>query len=125
MIARWAIVGMVLWLVVALAFRVFGGSVFVDGSGVVPSLFLTVPLVIGAVTYLLIRVLRVAHSDRAEAASVFAAAGLIVGVFEVTSYQQAFPDLPLALRDEFAALIFACVAAVVFVGLVSSRVESI
>jgi len=125
MIARWAIVGVVLWLVVALGFRFFGHEVFAVGSRTVPWLFLTVPLVIGAITYVLMRLLRVAHSDRAEAASVFAATGLLVGVVEITNYPLTFPNLPVALSDEFAALMFACFAAVVFVGLVSSRVESI
>ncbi len=125
MIARWAIVGVVLWLAVALGFRFFGQSIFIEGAQGVSWLFLTVPLIVGALTYFLMRLLRVAHSDRSEAASVFAATGLLIGVVEITNYPLVFPNLPTALGDEFAALMFACFAAVVFVGLVSSRVESI
>lgn len=124
MIARWASVSFVVWLALAIIFRLCGGQFFVAGNGVT-WLFLTLPLLIGIVAYVLFRALRVGHSDRAEAASVFAVTGLVVGLFEVSSYSTIFPDLPVALRDQFAALMFACIAAVVFVGLVSSRVESI
>jgi hypothetical protein len=125
MIARWAIAGFILWFVIALAFRFFGQEVFRTGEGGVTTVFIVAPLAIGALTYALLRLLRVASSDRAEAASVFAVTGLIVGIFEIRGYATLFPNLPASLNDEFAALMFACFAAVAFVGLVSSRVESI
>lgn len=125
MIARWAGVGFGMWLLLALAFRFLGQEVFRAGPDGVTMVFLLAPILLGAATYTLLRALRVTQSDRSEAASVFAVTGLVVGVLEINNYTAAFPNLPPELSNQFAALMFACFAAVVFVGLVSSRVESI
>ncbi len=125
MIARWMIVGFVLWLAITLAFRFVGQNVFTAGPGGVSWLFMTLPLVMFAVTFALLKMFRVNASDRAEAASIFAVPGLLVGIYEINSFQVIFPNLDPSLGASFAALMFACYAAVIICGIVSSRLQSI
>jgi hypothetical protein len=114
-----------MWLAVALAFRFLGQDLFSVGSSGVSWLFLIAPVLLAGATYALLRLLRVAQADRSEAASVFAATGLVVGIVEISGYSKVFPNLSVALGSQFAALMFACYAAVVFAGIVSSRLENI
>ncbi len=123
MIARWTIVGFVLWLLVTLSFRFVGQSVFHEGVGGVSWLFMTLPIVMFGVTYGLLKLLKVDPSDRAEAASIFAVPGLLVGIYEINSFAAVFPNLPATLGKEFAALMFACYAAVIICGIVASRLQ--
>jgi hypothetical protein len=124
MIARWMIVGFVLWLAVTLAFRFVGESVFTSGPGGISWLFLVLPLVMFAVTFGMLKVFRVDPSDRAEAASIFALPGLLVGVYEINSFQFVFPNLDPSLQNSFAAMMFATYAAVIIAGIVSSRLSA-
>jgi hypothetical protein len=123
MIARWTIVGFVLWLAVTLSFRFVGEYVFKTGFGGVSWMFMTLPLAMFAVTYLLMKLLKVDPSDRAEAASIFAVPGLLVGIYEINSFHAVFPNLDPSLGKEFAALMFACYAGVIISGIVSSRLQ--
>jgi Family of unknown function (DUF5367) len=125
MIARWMIAGFVLWLAVTLSFRFVGQDVFREGPGGVSWLFLTLPVVMFALTYLLLGLFKVTATDRAEAASIFAVPGLLIGIYEINSYSVVFPDLPTSLAVSFASLMFACYAAVILAGIVSSRLNSI
>jgi hypothetical protein len=125
MIARWMIVGFVLWLAITLAFRFVGQSVFTAGPGGVSWLFMILPLVMFALTFVLLKTFRVNPSDRAEAASIFAVPGLLVGIYEINSFTNVFPNLDPSLGGSFAALMFACYAAVIIAGIVSSRLQSI
>ncbi|MGQ0532100.1 MAG: DUF5367 family protein [Caulobacteraceae bacterium] len=125
MIVRWMIVGFAFWIAIALAFRFIGDSVFVPGAGGVSWLFMTLPLAMLVITYLFLKILRVAPTDRAEAASIMAVPGLLVGIYEINSFTNIFPNLDASLGSEFAALMFACYAAVIIAGIVSSRLEGI
>ena len=125
MIARWMFAGFVIWLAVVLSFRFVGGDVFHTGPGGVSWLFLTLPFVMFGVTYLLLRVFRVASSDRAEAASIMAVPGLLIGIYMINSYANVFPNLDPTLQPEFASLMFACYTAVILSGIVSSRLRNI
>jgi hypothetical protein len=122
MIARWTIVGFVLWLIVTMAFRLAGHEVFKPGAGV-QWLFLTLPPAIFALTYLVLKVLRVDPSDRSEAASIFAVPGLLLGIYQINSFRFVFPNLDQSMGAEFAALMFACYAAMIVCGIVSSRLQ--
>jgi hypothetical protein len=127
MIARWMIVGFVLWLVVTLAFRFVGQDFFTSGpSGGISWMFMILPFVMFGLTYVLLKAFKVNPSDRAEAASIFAVPGLLIGIYEINSFQFVFPDLAAAgLGASFAALMFACYAAVIISGIVSSRLHTI
>jgi Family of unknown function (DUF5367) len=125
MIARWTIVGFILWLAVTLSFRFVGEYVFRVGFGGVSWLFMTLPLVMFALTYVLMKLLKVDPSDRAEAASIFAVPGMLVGIYEINSFSAIFPNLDPSLGKEFAALMFACYAGVIISGIVSSRLQQL
>lgn len=125
MIARWMVVGFVLWLAVTLSFRFVGGDVFQTGAGGVSWLFMVLPITMFIVTYALLKMMRVEPSDRAEAASIFAVPGLLIGIYMINSYENVFPNLDASLEPEFAALMFACYAAVIIAGIVSSRLKNI
>jgi hypothetical protein len=125
MIVRWMIVGFVLWIAVALAFRFVGETVFTSGQDGVSWMFMILPVVMLVVTFLFLKILGVAQTDRAEAASIMAVPGLLVGIYEINSFNFVFPNLDPALGPQFAALMFACYAAVIIAGIVTSRIEGI
>jgi Family of unknown function (DUF5367) len=121
MIARWTIVGFVLWLAITVAFMFWGPiGELIQVPGGVPLLFITLPFVLFALTYVFLKILKVEPGDRAEAACVFALPGLLIGIYQINSFDIVFPNV--AMRPaEFAALMFACYAAINFAGLMSSR----
>lgn len=125
MIVRWMVVGFVLWIAVALAFRFVGETVFVTGQGGVSWLFMLLPVAMLALTFLFLKVLGVQQTDRGEAASIMAVPGLLVGIYEINSFSYVFPNLDPSLGPQFAALMFACYAAVIIAGIVTSRIEGI
>jgi hypothetical protein len=125
MIVRWMAVGFALWIGIALAFRFVGETVFTTGAGGVSWLFMTMPVALLVITFLFLKILRVAPTDRAEAASIMAVPGLLVGIYEINSFTSLFPNLDTSLGAEFASLMFACYAAVIIAGIVSSRLEGI
>lgn len=125
MIVRWMIVGFALWIAVALAFRFVGETVFTTGQGGVSWLFMLLPIIMLGVTFAFLKVLKVAQTDRAEAASIMAVPGLLVGIYEINSFTNVFPNLDPSLAIQFAALMFACYAAVIIAGIVTSRLEGI
>jgi hypothetical protein len=119
------VVGFLLWIAVAVAFRFYGQLVFHPGQDGVSWSFMILPLVLLVVTYLILKALGVAQTDRAEAASLLAVPGLLVGIYEINSFGYVFPNLDPSLGPQFAALMFACFAAVIIAGIVSSRLEGI
>ncbi|MBC7767728.1 MAG: DUF5367 family protein [Phycisphaerales bacterium] len=125
MIVRWMIVGFIIWIAIAIAFRVVGENAFAAGPGGVSWLFMTLPVAMLVITYVVLKVLKVAPTDRGEAASIMAVPGLLVGIYEINSFNELFPNLDASLGVEFAALMFACYAAVIIAGIVTSRLESI
>lgn len=125
MIVRWMIVGFVFWIAIALAFRFVGETVFTTGPGGVSWMFMILPVAMLAITFLFLKILGVAQTDRAEAASIMAVPGLLVGIYEINDFTEVFPNLDPSLGPEFAALMFACYAAVILAGIVSSRLEGI
>ncbi len=123
MIVRWLAIGFVLWLAVTLAFRFVGDGVFEQGLGGVSWLLLIAPPVMFGVTFGLLRLLRVAPVDRAEAASIFAFPGFLIGIYEINSFGVVFSNLSPSLSGSFAALMYACYAAAIMAGIASSRLR--
>jgi hypothetical protein len=123
MIVRWMAVGFAFWIAIAAAFR-FAGEMFLQ-PGLVAWLFMILPVALLVITYLVLKIMRVAPTDRSEAASIMAVPGLLVGIYEINSFQNVFPNLDPQMGNEFASLMFACYAAVIIAGIVSSRLESI
>jgi len=77
------------------------------------------------VTFAFLKILKVAPTDRSEAASIMAVPGLLIGIYTINSFQFVFPNIDQSLGPQFAALMFACYAAVIIAGIVTSRLESI
>ena len=123
--ARWMIAGFVLWLALTVSLRFFGHYIFHVGPDGMTWMFIIAPLAMLAVTYVLLKVFGVESADRAEAAAVFAVPGLLVGIYEIISFDVVFPNLNPSLGINFAALMFACYAAIIFAGIASSRLKSI
>ncbi|OQW58132.1 MAG: hypothetical protein A4S17_12025 [Proteobacteria bacterium HN_bin10] len=123
MIVRWMAVGFAFWIAIAAAFR-FAGEMVMQ-PGLVAWLFMILPVALLVITYLVLKIMRVAPTDRSEAASIMAVPGLLVGIYEINSFQNVFPNLDPQMGNEFASLMFACYAAVIIAGIVSSRLESI
>lgn len=121
MIARWMIVGFVLWIIVALVFRFAGDVAFNPGRDGVSWAFMLLPLIMLGITYGLLIVLKVAPTDRAEAASIMAVPGLLIGIYQINSFTNVFPNLDASLAVSFASLMFASYAAVILAGIVASR----
>jgi hypothetical protein len=121
MIARWVIAGFLLWLAITVPFRMAGEQFFIKGG--VSWLFLVAPPVMFVLTYLLLKIFRVEPNDRAEAAGVFALPGLVIGIYQMNSFNAVFPNLDTSLNGEFAALMFASYAAIIIAGIVTSRIR--
>lgn len=124
MIARWLAIGFVLWLLVTLAFRFVSDSAFEQGVGGLSWLVLIAPPVAFVVTWGLLRLLKVAPTDRAEAASIFAFPGLLIGIYEINSFHFIFTNLSESLSTSFATLMYACYTASILAGLASSRLRA-
>jgi hypothetical protein len=71
------------------------------------------------------KVMGVEAHDRAEAASIMAVPGLLIGIYQINSFQAVFPNLDASLDTSFASLMFACYAAVILAGIVASRLQRI
>lgn len=123
MIVRWLTIGFVLWLLLTLAFRLVSDTVFEQGLGGISWLLLIAPPVMFMATFWLLRLLRVAPVDRAEAASIFAFPGFLIGIYEINSFEHIFTNLSPSLSASFAALMYACYAAAILAGVASAHLR--
>lgn len=120
MIARWMIAGFVLWAIV------IGGFSFVLSlpSLNMPELFLTLPIVMFVLTFILFKVFKVDESDRAEAASIFCVPGMLIGIYLIHNPTQLFTNITTARAGlDFASLMFATYTAIIVAGIVFSRLQ--
>lgn len=125
MIARWLIIGFVLLAIITATFRFAPDGVFVAHASGVTWMFLIMPLAMFALTWIVLLVFRVNPSDRGEAAAIFALPGLLFGIYEINSFTFVFPNLAADVQPQFASLVFACYAAVIFAGLTASRLRQV
>lgn len=123
MIARWLIIGFVFWLIIAAVFHFFGANILPTASGAVVWAFLVLPLAMFAITYALLKLFKVEPTDRSEAAGVFALPGLLIGIYQINTFQNMYPNLPMDTFNEFASLMYASYAAVIIAGVLSSHVR--
>ncbi|MEZ5955847.1 MAG: DUF5367 family protein [Hyphomonadaceae bacterium] len=122
---RWMALGFGLWIALAALLSAFGNLVLQPGPGGVSWAFLTLPLALLVLTYVAMKIMNVPQTDRSEAATSIAVPGLLVGLYEIDRFGVLFPGIDPSISSEFAALMFACYAAVILAGIVSSRLESI
>ncbi len=121
MILRAAGVGFLLWLAFTAAFRFAGQYFFIPDETLMLALFIATPLLMAALTFLLLRLLREARGDEAEAAIGLAFPGMFLDVFVTREFPSVFPNLDPALDGAFGALLLLAYGAVVLTGLMSTR----
>ena len=121
MILRGAGLGFVLWLAATLAFRFYGQLFFYPDERLQLMLLIGAPIGMMALTALLLRVIGEARGDEAEAAVALAFPGMAMDVFVVTHFAQVFPNLDQSLSEAFGGLMLACYAAIIFTGLMLTR----
>lgn len=121
MIARWIIVGFLMWLAITAGFYFGGPYFFVGGQQTLIWAFLLAPIVMFILTYLVLKLMRVESGDQSEAASVMTLPGLAIGTYEINNFGSVFPQLDPSLSHSFAALMFLCYGAIIATGILSSR----
>jgi hypothetical protein len=123
MIARWMIVGAVIWVAVMAAFRFATADVLSPEVAGIPWLFIVLPFATFAITFVLLAIMRTPRPDRAEVAGVFALPGLLIGIYTINSFGAVFPNLPADMGPSFACMMYASYAAVILAGIASSRLQ--
>jgi hypothetical protein len=120
MILRAMGLGFLLWLAETLGLR-FGGEYFFDKFAPTMAAFGVNVGASALIAFLLLRVLREAHGDEAEAAIGLAFPGLLLNAFIIYQYTRVFPDLDPALDYVFGAHMLITAATIVFTGLFFTR----
>ncbi|MBY0567130.1 MAG: DUF5367 domain-containing protein [Hyphomonadaceae bacterium] len=121
MILRGMGLGFVLWLINAALFR-FAGQHFFTPSVAPPVLMFAITAIIGtAITFVLLKLLREAHGDEGEAAVSVAFPSLLLNALLTYDFATIFPNLDGALDGVYGAMAMVYSAAMVFTGLIMTR----
>ncbi len=121
MILRATAVGFVLWLIATLAFRFLGPSFFTPALATHALAFIATPVATAAIAFFLLRMLRAAPGDEAEAAIGVAFPGMILDAIVVNNFPIAFPGIDETLDGVFGAHMLLAYAAIIFTGLYFTR----
>jgi hypothetical protein len=115
--------GFVLWLVNAAIFR-FAGEYFFLPSSAPPYLLFAIAAVIGAaLTFICVRLLGAARGDEGEAAVAVAFPSLLLNSVLTHEFAMIFPNLDAGLDGVYGGLAMLYGAAMVFTGLVMTRLK--
>lgn len=123
MIIRAALVGFVLWLAGTLAFRFYGERFFAPDADGHVILFVAAPILMVALAWAAMKVLRVRPGDQAEAAIGLALPGMLLDAYAVYQFPVIFPNLDPTLDGVFGALMLVSYAAIVFAGMLFTRLQ--
>jgi Family of unknown function (DUF5367) len=123
MIVRAALLGLILWLAGTAAFRFAGPAFFSPDPGGHLMLFIATPIALVASAWLSMRLLRVRPGDEAEAAIGLALPGMALDAFAALNFSTVFPQLDPTLDTTFAALVLVAYGAVIFAGLLFTRLQ--
>ena len=121
MIIRAALAGIVLWFAALGALRFFGESFFYTDDTLLSALFIAAPPLMIALTWLILRVLRVAPGDQAEAAIAMSLPGMLFSAYTASEFSTLFPPLDPVLDATFAALMLEAYASMLFAGILLTR----
>lgn len=119
MILRAMALGFALWLAATLALRFAGAGLFAAEPG--PLAFLGAAGLGAFAAFVLIKVLRVAPGDEAEAGIGLAAPGMLLDVYAVAEFQTVFPNLDPLAGQGFAALALLAYAALIVTAMTMTR----
>lgn len=121
MILRAMGLGFVLWLVNAAIFR-FAGQMFFQPDIAPPFALFAAVVVIGAgLTFLGVRLLGAARGDEGEAAVALAFPSLLLNAVLTHEFAMIFPNLDAGMDGVYGALAMIYAAAMVFTGLVMTK----
>jgi Family of unknown function (DUF5367) len=123
MILRAMGLGFLLWLATAAAFRFGGQFFFVPDETPRLIAFIAAPIVAIVLTFTLLKLLREASGDEGEAAVGLAFPGMLLDVFISHEFPRVFPNIDPTLDGAFAALALLFYAAVLFTGLMMTRLS--
>jgi hypothetical protein len=121
MILRAMGLGFVLWLINAAIFRFEGQNFFTPSVSPPVLTFACTALLGGLITFGLLKILREAPGDEGEAAIALAFPSLLLNAVLCYNFPVAFPNLDGALDGVYGALAMIYAAAMVFVGLLLTR----
>lgn len=121
MIIRGMGLGFVLWLINAAIFRFAGEFFFYPGIAPPVLLFAIVALIGVAITFVLLKILREARGDEAEAAISVALPSMLLNTLLVYDFADIFPNLDGALDGVYGALALVYAASMALTGLMMTR----
>lgn len=121
MIVRASLLGFLAWLLATVAFRTLGDSFFYPGSEI--PLFVGGPLGAGALTWAAMKLLGVRPGDQAEAAIALAMPGMFLDAYATHEFATVYPNLDPTLDGVFGALMLVVHGAIVFAGLMFTRLQ--
>ena len=123
MIMRAMAIGFVLWLINAAIFR-FAGQYFFLPDVAPPFALAGVVAALGAlITFVVLKLMREAPGDEGEAAVSLALPSLLLNALLLHEFGQIFPNLDSALDGVYGALAMIYAAAMIFTGLLMTRIS--
>ena len=121
MIIRGMLLGFLLWLANAAIFRFAGQYFFYPGVAPPYLLLAAVAVIGGAMTFVLLKVLKEAPGDEGEAALSIALPSLLLNALLVYGFADIFPNLDGALDGVYGALAMIYAASQGLTGLMMTR----
>ncbi len=117
MILRAMGLGFLLWLAIVALFRFAGQYILTPDETQRMIAFVATPPIMWLVSYALLRLLKEARGDEAEAAIGLALPGLFLGAFVTHEFARVFPGMDPTLDSAFGGLVMFAFASVLFLGL--------
>lgn len=124
MILRAMGVGFLLWLAVAAVFRFAGQMFFLPDEQARLIVFIAAPIVGLVLGFVLLKLLKEAHGDEAEAAIGLAFPNILLNAFVVHEFSRVMPNIDPTLDTAFAALMLLFSASILFVGLLTTQLAA-
>jgi len=113
--------GFLLWLANAAIFRFAGDYFFLPDEGARMILFAVAPVLGLAIAFVFLKILREAPGDEGEAAMSVAFPSLILNAVITHEFPRVFPNLDPTLDATYGALAMLYAGAIVFMGLMLTR----
>lgn len=121
MILRGMAIGFLLWVINAAIFRFAGQYFFVPQVAPPYLLFVLIAFLGAAIAFVLLKVMREAPGDEGEAAVTLAFPSLLLNALLTHEFAMVFPNLDAGLDGVFGGLAMVYAAAMVFTGLLMTR----
>lgn len=121
MILRGMAIGFVLWVLNAAIFRFAGQHFFLPQAAPSYLLFVLVSLLGAGIVFVLLKVMREAPGDEGEAAVTLAFPSLLLNALLTHEFAMVFPNLDAGLDGVYGGLAMVYAAAMVFTGLLMTR----